>query len=61
MVSVSPSPHLNIEYTKHNMLLCASVKLHVRFEFLKALSDFINFEIWLTMLEIVSDHSLEAG
>ena len=43
-----------------NKLGCASVKLHVWLEFLMVLSNLTNFGCWLTMLEIVVDHSLEA-
>ena len=45
----------------YNKLGCASVKLYVCLEFLKVLSDLIAFGWWLTMLEIMGDHSLEAG
>ena len=41
---------------EQNKLGCASVKLHIRLEFLKVLSDLINFGWWLTMLEIMGDH-----
>ena len=45
----------------YKKLACASVKLNVCLEFLKVLSDLNNFGWWLTMLEIMGDHSLEAG
>ena len=41
-----------------NKLGCASVKLLVWLEFVKVLKDLINFGWWMTMLEIVGDHSL---
>ena len=37
---------------------CAGVKLQVWLEFLKVLYDLIKFDKWVTMLEIVGDHSL---
>ena len=46
--------------TDINKLGCTSVKLHVWLEF-QVLCDLINFGWWLTMLEIVGDHSLGAG
>ena len=54
-----------------NKLDCASVKLHVCLEFLKVLSDLIDYGWWLTVLKIfgsrvtilwnVGDHILDNG
>ena len=45
----------------NNKLGCASVKLRVQLEILRALSDCINFGWWVTMLGIMGDHPWEAG
>ena len=60
MIGKIPNTGLGTSQLTYN-LGCASVKLHVYFEFLELLSEIIYFGWWVTMPGIVGDHHLEAG